>query len=66
MKKYLENRFGNDRERGKCTYVTRYGLDEAQRMLKQITNDAIETVTIYKEKGEFLKNLAIYIATRNK
>lgn len=64
--KILGKPVGNDAKRGKCTYVTKYGLDAAQNMLKQLTNEAIEIAKTYNEKGEFLKNLAIYIETRNK
>jgi geranylgeranyl diphosphate synthase type II len=57
---------GNDRERNKCTYVTKYGLQEAKNILETITNEAIEIVEEYGQKGEFLKELAIYIKERNK
>ena len=64
--KILGKPVGNDEKRGKCTYVTKYGLDSAQKMLEQLTNEAVEIAKTYNEKGEFLKNLAIYIETRNK
>lgn len=64
--KVLGKPVGNDRERGKCTYVTKYGLEKSQEMLDNIIKDAIETISLYKEKGEFLKNLAVYIENRNK
>ena len=57
---------GNDRERNKCTYVTKYGLQEAKDILEKITADAIQIVEKYGTKGEFLKELAIYIKERNK
>ena len=56
---------GNDRERGKCTYVTKYGLEVSKEMLNKIINDAIEIINSY-ENSEFLKDLAIYISNRNK
>lgn len=64
--KILGKPVGNDEKRGKCTYVTKYGLDVAQKMLEQLTNEAVEIANTYNEKGEFLKNLAIYIEKRNK
>ena len=64
--KILGKPVGNDEKRGKCTYVTKYGLDSAQKMLEQLTNEAVEIAKTYNKKGEFLKNLAIYIETRNK
>ena len=57
---------GNDREKKKCTYVTKYGLEESKNILKKITNEAIEIMNQYGEKGEFLKELALYIENRNK
>ena len=63
--KELGKPVGNDRERGKCTYTTKYGLENAQKMLDDITNEAVEIVDSF-ENGEFLKELALYIANRNK
>ena len=56
---------GNDRERGKCTYTTKYGLDKAQEMLETITKEAIEIISSFNN-SDFLKELALYIANRNK
>lgn len=64
--KILGKPVGNDAKRGKCTYVTKYGLETAQKMLEELTNEAVEISKTYNEKGEFLKNLAIYIQNRNK
>lgn len=57
---------GNDRERGKCTYVTKYGLTKAQEMLDQIIDEAICIVKNYNKNSEFLVELALYIKNRNK
>lgn len=57
---------GNDKEKGKCTYITAYGLEESINILENITKEALETLENYGEKGEFLKSLAIYIKDRNK
>ena len=57
---------GNDRQKNKCTYVTKYGLEESKKILEEITKEAVEIVECYGEKGEFLKELAIYIKDRNK
>ena len=57
---------GNDREKHKCTYVTKYGLQEAKNILKKIILEAIEITDKYGDKGQFLKELAIYIKERNK
>jgi len=63
--KELGKPVGNDKARGKCTYVTKYGLEQAQKMLDEITNEAVEIISSYSN-GEFLKELALYIANRNK
>ena len=57
---------GNDQERGKCTYVTKYGLEEAKKMLNDLTNEAVSIIDEFGPKGEFLKELALYIANRHK
>lgn len=57
---------GNDEARGKCTYVTKYGLEEAKQTLSKITKEAIKIIEQYGVDGEFLKELAIYISTREK
>ena len=57
---------GNDKEMGKCTYVSYYGLDGAKKELDKITQEAIEQLKDYGEKAEFLSQLATYIKDRNK
>lgn len=57
---------GNDKELGKCTYVSQLGLDGAKRELEKIINKAIDEINVYGDKSEFLKELAIYIKERNK
>ncbi len=57
---------GNDKELGKCTYVSEYGLQGAKEILDKITKEAIEELEEYGEKAEFLRELAIYIQNRNK
>ena len=57
---------GNDEARGKCTYVSKYGLNEAKNVLKELIDDAVKIAESYGEKAEFLKELALYIMNRNK
>ena len=64
--KTLGKPVGNDRELGKCTYVSQYGLQGAKDILDQITKEAIEELKKYGDKAEFLKELALYIKNRNK
>lgn len=57
---------GNDREKNKCTYVTKYGLQESKDILEKIIKEAIEILTPYGKKADFLRELAIYIKDRSK
>lgn len=57
---------GNDKEMGKCTYVSFYGLDGAKKELEKIINEALDEIKEYGERAEFLRQLAIYIKERNK
>ena len=64
--KELGKPVGNDKEMGKCTYVSKYGLSGAKEILDKTIKEAIEKIEVYEEKSEILKQLAIYIQTRNK
>lgn len=57
---------GNDEKLEKCTYVSKYGLEESKQILEKITKEAIEEISIYGEKSEFLRQLALYIKDRQK
>lgn len=57
---------GNDKEIGKCTYVSYYGIDGAKEELNKITKEAIIQLEEYGEKAQFLRQLAMYIRDRNK
>ena len=57
---------GNDKEKQKCTYVSKYSLEGAKEILEQITKDAVYMLEEYGEKAEFLSELAIYIKDRKK
>ena len=57
---------GNDREHKKCTYVSYYGLENAKKELEKVISEALEYITPYGEKAEFLKELTIYIKDRDK
>lgn len=64
--KVLGKPVGNDKELEKCTYVSQYGLQGAKDILEKITKEAIEEISMYGEKAEFLEQLANYIKNRNK
>ena len=57
---------GKDKELEKCTYVSKYGLQGAKKILEEITKEAIEELKEYGDRAEFLRELALYIKDRNK
>ena len=65
MKKFFGKPVGNDKERKKCTYVTKFGLEVAQQKLEDKTKEAINIANEFGTKGEFLAKLAEFIKTRN-
>ena len=64
--KILGKPVGNDREKGKCTYVTKYGLEKAETMLSEQIQEAINCIKDYVKKDDFLIELALYIKNRDK
>ena len=64
--KVLGKPVGNDKEMGKATYVSKYGLDGAKVQLKKTLDSAKEDLEDFGEKAEFLRMLADYIGNRNK
>ena len=64
--KELGKPVGNDKEKGKCTYVSQYGLNGAKNILENLTKDAISSLDKYGERAEFLRSLAQYIKDRSK
>ena len=64
--KILGKPVGNDKKRKKCTYVSKYGLQESKQKLEKIIQEAIKSLDKFGEKAEFLKELALYIQNRNK
>ena len=57
---------GNDKELGKCTYVSFYGLDGAKEELDKLINEALKDLEVYGEKADFLRGVTLYIKNRNK
>ena len=64
--KELGKPVGNDKKRKKCTYVSQYGIEIAKEKFEELIKQAIDDLKIYGSKAEFLRQLALYIASRNK
>ncbi len=55
---------GSDAEREKDTYVTLLGLEKAKEEAKRYTDEAVEALKIFGDKGEGLKRLAQQLVDR--
>lgn len=55
---------GSDAKNNKTTYVSLYGLDEAKKMLQDVTQKAVGVLDVFGEKAWFLKEIARFIADR--
>ncbi|MCX7923257.1 MAG: polyprenyl synthetase family protein [Clostridia bacterium] len=56
---------GSDAVNEKSTFVTLYGIEESKRMLCEITEQAINSLSIFGEKRDFLVQLAKYLVERD-
>lgn len=54
-----------DREQGKVTFVSLYGMDKAKAIAKELTAQAKEALSIFGPNAENLRNLADFIISRN-
>lgn len=57
---------GSDAENDKTTYVTLYGKEESERLVKEYTQTAINSLQMFGEKSKDLCSLAEYLTTRIK
>jgi len=64
--KTLGKPIGNDKIRGKCTFVTVLGIGKAKEELTIGTQKAIETIEGLDKNVQFFKELAIFIKERDK
>ena len=54
-----------DKEQGKITFVTLYGLEKAKQMEQDLTKQAKEALDVFGNKADVLKDLADFIIQRN-
>lgn len=64
--KEMGKQTGVDIERGKNTYPSIYGMEKSKTMLKEIIDNAIDMLSVFKEKAEPLRQIAVYIIERKK
>ena len=55
---------GVDKEKNKTTFVSLRGMDEAENLLHELTENAIESISSYYDNAEFFKNLVIELEKR--
>ena len=55
---------GSDAEREKDTYVTLLGLEEAKKEAEKYTDEAVEALSVFGDKGEGLRALARSLVDR--
>ena len=57
---------GKDEREEKSTFVTVYGIETAEKMLEDYTAKAIEVLSRYGQKAEFLINLSKFLLDRDR
>ncbi|MBR6729309.1 MAG: polyprenyl synthetase family protein [Clostridia bacterium] len=57
---------GSDSINEKTTFVSLYGLEQSKKMLEDYTQKAVEVLEEYGERGEFLKELAMFLLKRDR
>lgn len=62
----LGKQTGVDAERGKNTYPSNYGMENAKKMLKEITDNAVHIISGFDAKADPLRQIAVYIMERKK
>ena len=55
---------GSDSESNKSTYVSLVGLNQAQKDVERLTNEAIESLNVFGNEAEELKKLALELVGR--
>lgn len=65
-KEILGKPVGSDEKNHKLTYVTMYGLEAAERKVKELSEEALQILGSFKERNEFLEELVKMLITREK
>lgn len=62
----LGKKVGSDVANHKSTYVSILGIEEAKALVQQLTKQAIDALEVFEGDINYLKDLAQYLAARNK
>ena len=57
---------GSDSENEKSTYITHLGVDKSRKLVRKLTDDAIDCLKILNRRCDFLSGLAEYLAQRDR
>lgn len=63
-KEILGKSVGKDEKEGKNTFVSLFGLEAAEKKLKDVSNKAIDAISPYYDNAEFFRNLVIELSER--
>lgn len=57
---------GSDNDNDKSTYVSLLGIDKCKKLVKEMTDEAIEALSVFNEDTKELVDFAIYLRDRQK
>ncbi|MBN1404474.1 MAG: polyprenyl synthetase family protein [Opitutales bacterium] len=60
----LGKQAGLDAERGKVTYASLVGIDEARSVARELSEEAVQELSRWGDKSEFLRSLVLDMASR--
>lgn len=60
----LGKAIGSDAANNKTTYLTFKSIEEARNDVELLTREALESLTIFGDKGKYLLELALYLTSR--
>ncbi len=56
---------GSDKDNNKFTYPYIYGIDKSKEIVDRLLSEAIEEISIFGSKADFLKELGVFICKRD-
>lgn len=65
-KEKLGKPLGSDKKNDKTTYITHLGIEKSKSLARALTNEAISYLDMFGSEAKFLKELASYLASRDR